>query len=142
MKDITKKYTNGEVTIVWKSELCIHSGNCFRGLNEVFNPQRRPWVSPDGTTSAKIVDQIKKCPSGALSYYMNKEQEEKAEEVPNETSIEVTRNGPLLVHGSIIVKDSSGVVKKNNNVTAFCRCGGSGNKPYCDGTHRKNNFQG
>jgi len=71
MKNIIKKYTNGEVTIVWKPDVCMHSGNCFRGLNEVFDPKRRPWVSPDGTTSEKIVSQIKKCPSGALSYYMN-----------------------------------------------------------------------
>ena len=141
MKDITKKYTNGEVTIVWKSELCIHSGNCFRGLNEVFNPQRRPWVSPDGTTSSKIIEQIKRCPSGALSYYMNNEPEVKDQETTTETIIEATPNGPLLVHGDISVKDSSGVVKKNKNVTALCRCGGSGNKPYCDGTHRKNGFK-
>lgn len=75
MKDITKKYTNGEVTIVWKPELCIHSGICFRGLNEVFDPRKRPWITPDGTTSDKIVEQIKKCPSGALSYYFNMDAE-------------------------------------------------------------------
>jgi uncharacterized Fe-S cluster protein YjdI len=73
MKESTKNYTNGEVTIVWKPELCIHSGICFRGLNEVFDPRKRPWVNPDGTTSDRIVEQIKKCPSGALSYYLNKE---------------------------------------------------------------------
>lgn len=73
MKDITKKYTNGEVTIVWKPNLCIHSGICFRGLSEVFDPRRRPWITPDKATSDKIIDQIKKCPSGALSYFMNDE---------------------------------------------------------------------
>ncbi|HEY5745439.1 MAG TPA: (4Fe-4S)-binding protein [Chryseolinea sp.] len=73
MKDITKKYTNGEVTVVWKPNLCIHSGICFRGLSEVFDPRKRPWITPDKATSDKIVDQIKKCPSGALSYLMNNE---------------------------------------------------------------------
>ena len=73
MKDITKKYSNGEVTVVWKPNLCIHSGICFRGLSEVFDPRKRPWITPDQAASDKIVDQIKKCPSGALSYSMNDE---------------------------------------------------------------------
>jgi len=58
------------------------------------------------------------------------------------TKIEVLKDGPLLVHGEIIVKDSVGQETKKENTTAFCRCGGSGNKPYCDGTHRKNDFKG
>jgi uncharacterized Fe-S cluster protein YjdI len=73
MKDITKKYTNGEVTIVWKPNLCIHSAICFRGLSEVFDPRKRPWITPEKATSDKIIDQIKKCPSGALSYFMDDE---------------------------------------------------------------------
>jgi len=40
MKDITKKYTNGEVTIVWKPNICIHSTMCFNGLGNVFDPQK------------------------------------------------------------------------------------------------------
>ncbi|MFN0156971.1 MAG: (4Fe-4S)-binding protein [Bacteroidota bacterium] len=71
MKDITKKYTNDEVTVVWKPGLCIHSGICFRGLPEVFDPGKRPWVTPEGSTTEKIIGQVKQCPSGALSFYMN-----------------------------------------------------------------------
>ncbi len=58
------------------------------------------------------------------------------------TKIEVLENGPLLVHGEITVIDSKGKETQKNKATAFCRCGGSENKPYCDGTHRKNNFKG
>lgn len=71
MKDVTKHYSNGEVTIVWQSGKCIHSGNCFRGLPEVFDPRRKPWIIPENSTTEKIVEQVKKCPSGALSYFMN-----------------------------------------------------------------------
>jgi uncharacterized Fe-S cluster protein YjdI len=67
MKNITKKYTNGDVTIVWQTEKCIHSGICFRGLPEVFDPRKRPWITPEGIPSEKIIEQVKKCPSGALS---------------------------------------------------------------------------
>jgi len=71
MKDITKKYTNAEVTIVWKPDKCIHSAICFKGLREVFHPQELPWITPEKSTTDKIVEQVKKCPSGALSYFMN-----------------------------------------------------------------------
>ena len=70
-RKITKKYTNGEVTIVWQNTLCIHSGNCVRGLPEVFDVRKKPWINPEGATTQQIVEQVKKCPSGALSYYMN-----------------------------------------------------------------------
>ena len=73
MKDITKKYINGEVTIVWKPNVCIHSAICFKGLGEVFHPQELPWITPGKSTTDRIVEQVKKCPSGALSYYMNSE---------------------------------------------------------------------
>ncbi len=142
MKDITKKYTNGEVTIVWKPNQCIHSGICFRGLGQVFDPRRKPWITPEQATTQQIVEQIKKCPSGALSYYMNNEAEEASIKVEAETIVETSPNGPLLVYGNVTVKDASGNLTKKNNVTAFCRCGGSGNKPYCDGSHRKIGFEG
>jgi len=67
----SKKYTNGEVTVVWKPKTCIHSTLCWKGLIEVFNPRESPWIKMDGTSTEKIIEQVKKCPSGALSYYMN-----------------------------------------------------------------------
>lgn len=142
MKDITKKYSNGEVTIVWKPALCIHSRNCFTGLNEVFHPQDLPWITPQHSTTDKIVAQIKKCPSGALSYYMNNEAPKVQSDATPQTVIEPTPNGPLMVHGTIGIKDASGNLTRKENITAFCRCGGSSNKPFCDGTHRKIGFQG
>lgn len=146
MKDITKTYTNGEVTIVWKPSLCIHSGNCFTGLGEVFHPQDLPWITPQHATTEKIVAQVKKCPSGALGYYMNNEGPSTGEKTITvdqaEIRVEAAPNGPLMVHGLLAVKDSSGKTIRKEKVTAFCRCGGSANKPFCDGTHKKIGFQG
>jgi len=73
MKEITKKYTNGEVTIVWKPDTCIHSAICFKGLSEVFDPRKRPWITPENSSTEKIIEQVKKCPSGALTYFLNKD---------------------------------------------------------------------
>lgn len=66
-------YTNGDVTIVWKAELCIHSKKCWQGLPQVFKPGQRPWIAPEGTSSEAIVAQVSKCPSGALSIRGNGE---------------------------------------------------------------------
>lgn len=65
------EYTNGEVTIVWKPGLCTHSGNCVHGLPDVFRPQVKPWINATAATTAAIIEQVDKCPSGALSYFMN-----------------------------------------------------------------------
>jgi uncharacterized Fe-S cluster protein YjdI len=67
----THKYTNGEVTILWQPELCIHSGICFKGLAEVFDPRRKPWIDASKAETKKIIEQVKKCPSGALSIAEN-----------------------------------------------------------------------
>lgn len=141
---MTKTYTNGELTIVWKPDTCIHSRICWQaitGLPEVFNPAERPWIKPEAATTERIIEQIKKCPSGALSYYMNEQAEEIAE-VQAESIVEVMPNGPLLVYGNITVKGKDGQQTRNAKVTAFCRCGQSANKPYCDGSHKAAGFEG
>jgi len=140
----TKKYSNGEVTIVWEPKKCIHSTKCWKGedgLLSVFNPSEKPWIKPEGSTTDRIIKQINNCPSGALSYYMNENQENK-EAINSEIIAEIMPNGPLLVYGNITVKDAEGNKTQKNKVTAFCRCGASGNKPYCDGTHTKIGFKG
>jgi uncharacterized Fe-S cluster protein YjdI len=65
------RYTNGDVTVIWKLDQCMHSTNCWRQLREVFDPGKRPWINMDGGTTQQIIEQVKKCPSGALSYEVN-----------------------------------------------------------------------
>lgn len=60
-------FSNGEITISWKKEMCKHSAICFGGLPQVFDPRKRPWIMPEAATSEEIIAQVKKCPSGALS---------------------------------------------------------------------------
>ncbi len=74
-KDITMKYSNDDITVVWKPKLCIHSCLCWKQLGEVFNPRERPWVKMEGATTQQIAEQVNHCPSGALSY-IKKESEE------------------------------------------------------------------
>ncbi|MBE2219395.1 MAG: (4Fe-4S)-binding protein [Ignavibacteria bacterium] len=140
---VTKKYSNGEITVVWKPALCIHSKNCFTGLPGVFDPSKRPWIDPKGAASEEIVKQVNQCPSGALSIFYNSgEANDPIEQTPPEITAEAKPNGPLMVYGNITVKKPDGTTENRTNVTAFCRCGGSLNKPYCDGTHNKLEFRG
>jgi len=73
-KSLTKQYSNGTVTVVWKPGLCIHSAICWKGtagLLDVFNPKLKPWINISGASSERIVEQVKRCPSGALSFFYN-----------------------------------------------------------------------
>jgi len=64
----THHYSNEEITITWKPGLCIHSGICAKGLALVFDPSRKPWIDISRSDTETIIEQVKKCPSGALSY--------------------------------------------------------------------------
>ncbi len=66
-------YSNGEVTVVWRPHLCIHSGVCVKTLPNVYHPKDKPWVKVENASTQELIDQIKQCPSGALSYKMDKE---------------------------------------------------------------------
>jgi uncharacterized Fe-S cluster protein YjdI len=144
----TLKYTNNEVTVVWKPKACIHSTLCWKGLIEVFNPKERPWIKMDGATTEKIIEQVRQCPSGALSYYLNAEAiaNESADKIVAESAqimkVEVSPNGPYLIKTECQIVHSDGREEIKNETVALYRCGGSNNKPYCDGTHRKVGFRG
>ncbi|TDB65972.1 (4Fe-4S)-binding protein [Arundinibacter roseus] len=139
---LRKEYDNGEIVVVWQPSKCIHSANCFRGLPAVFDPLKRPWVNIHGSDTENIVAQVSRCPSGALSYMRKDAEPEPERTATNSTTVEVLPKGPLLVHGdlTIITSDKTGHTK--SGTTAFCRCGHSANKPYCDGSHQHAGFQG
>lgn len=70
---LTKKYSNGEVTILWKPEKCIHSGICVKTLPQVYDPKEKPWIKPGNASSQELIDQVALCPSGALSLQKSEE---------------------------------------------------------------------
>ena len=64
---VEKRYSNDEITVVWKPEICAHSTNCWKSLLRVFDPRKRPWINMQGASTERIIETVKKCPSGALS---------------------------------------------------------------------------
>ncbi|WP_370086343.1 (4Fe-4S)-binding protein [Ekhidna sp.] len=140
MSEKVKEYESKELSVIWKPEKCIHSEVCFKGLPQVFNPKLRPWVNVDGASDKTIKEQIDRCPSGALSYKLKNESVD-SDNIEDEQIVEVTKGGPLMVYGNIKVKHHDGTENSKHRVTAFCRCGASSNKPYCDGSHKKIEFE-
>ena len=55
-------------------------------------------------------------------------------------SIELRPNGPYLVNGITDCRNSKGEPIRTEPTMYLCRCGGSKNKPFCDGTHKKIGF--
>jgi len=98
-------------------------------------------VNVNGESDQRIKEQIDRCPSGALSYKL-KHAAESGDTIEDEQIVEVAKGGPLMVYGNIKVKHHDGSETSKHRVTAFCRCGASSNKPYCDGSHKKMDFEG
>jgi len=72
MKTDKNKYENNEITVTFSPQKCIYAEKCAKGLSEVFRTSVIPWINLDGSSTKKIINQINKCPSGALSYCSKK----------------------------------------------------------------------
>ena len=60
----------------------------------------------------------------------------------SEFEIKAREDGPYLISGSAVVIDADGNESEvQGKMVALCRCGGSSNKPFCDGTHRVKDFK-
>ena len=93
----------------------------------------------DATDADAIADAVMTCPTGALSFARHDGGEQEA--APDEMAVQPRTNGPLFLRGRIRVVDVQGNVTREATRVALCRCGGSSNKPYCDGTHRAIGFK-
>lgn len=151
MADEIRKYSSNELTVVWQPKLCVHSKLCWQGLIQVFNPKARPWVNIQGATADRIREQVARCPSGALSIEAVGEPAA-PEPTPLNTNtgdaalaaahtpVQVLANGPLIVSGTCEITLPDGRKEIKEGKVALCRCGASGNKPYCDGSHTRIGF--
>jgi len=135
-----REYANEEIVVEWHPRLCFHARECIKALPAVFDAERRPWIDVDAASADEVEGAVALCPSGALR---SRRLDRVVRAQPSEeTTITLLKNGPLLLRGNVRIVDDEG-----NEVTvleraALCRCGGSKNKPFCDGTHRTNGFTG
>jgi uncharacterized Fe-S cluster protein YjdI len=137
---VTKEYATDELVVEWEPRLCFHSHNCVRSLPQVFDATRRPWIQVDAATADEVEAAVARCPSGAL----RTRRVDMQPPAPRIDALEVraSTDGPLLLSGGVRILDADGAVLFEGEKAALCRCGGSSNKPFCDGTHKTNGFRG
>lgn len=134
-----KTYDGRGIEVSFDAARCIHAARCVAGLPEVFDVKRRPWIDPDRAPADRVAEVVASCPTGALTF---RRIDGGADEVaPPGTSITEVVDGPLYVRGLVRVAGHDGQPISVGPRAALCRCGGTGNGPFCDGTHAKNGFQ-
>jgi CDGSH-type Zn-finger protein len=131
-------YAGGAITIFDNRSICAHAGFCTDRLKSVFRMDAEPWIDPDGASVPAIIATIEQCPSGALSYARNGIE---AAPPAREPMVTVTNDGPYAVTGSIALEAVAFGEGASKEHYTLCRCGGSKNKPFCDGTHWHNRFK-
>ena len=148
--DEPKKDTSGQrkplqvrssetIEVTFDPNRCAHSGECLLRAPGVFNLRARPWIQPDHLEADRLAAVIERCPSGALTY--RRLDGGPAEQPDPEVTFNVQKNGPIHVRGIVEMVDAEGTPFTIGPRAALCRCGASGNKPFCDGSHRHAGFR-
>ena len=141
IKDKRKNYVGKRITIHDNRKICSHAAECVNNLQSVFNLNARPWINPDAAKIEEIINTVRKCPSGALSYSLDRvEYRDQNERKP---LVMVSKDGPYLITGGIdLIGDNIQFAEGSSKEHyTLCRCGASNNKPFCDGMHRTINFK-
>jgi len=126
-------YVGKEITIHDNRDICAHAGFCTSGLPSVWEYKNQPWIDPDGDTVERIIETIRKCPSGALSYSIDGVE---FRNPPGRTpAVTITAPGPYALSGEVELDDAEWAEGASKEHFELCRCGSSKRKPFCDGSH-------
>jgi CDGSH-type Zn-finger protein len=104
----------------------------------VFQPGERPWIRLEGAEAARVAEVVMRCPTGALHF--EPAHGAAREPVPAANSIQVSSAGPLYLRGKLRIESEAGETLLEDVRVALCRCGGSRNQPFCDGSHFRIGF--
>jgi CDGSH-type Zn-finger protein len=127
----------GEAVVLYDDRsLCTHAGFCT-------NLRTTVWALADDSDDPEsfegFVAMVHQCPSGRLAYAPTDDPETLVE--PEfERSIGVEPNASYWVRGGIPIVSEDGSPYEVRNRQTLCRCGRSGNKPFCDGSHKHVGF--
>jgi uncharacterized Fe-S cluster protein YjdI len=124
-----RTYENKSIRVFWDADKCIHAQECVNGLPSVFDRSKRPCINVDAASVDELATVIDKCPSGALRYELL------GGDKTGDAAIRVLRNGPYRVDGNVQLRAEDGSIIDTEACFILCRCGRSGNKPFCDGSH-------
>ncbi len=137
VEDGREDYEGEQITIHDNRGICAHAGRCTDGLPSVFRLKQEPWIDADAGSRDDIIATVRSCPSGALSYSVDGVEHRERE---GEPAILVSPNGPYVVSGAPDLLHTVRAEGASTEHFTLCRCGGSKNKPFCDGTHWHQGF--
>lgn len=137
VKDKRESYKGKRITIHDNRSICAHAGYCTDELSSVFRFKEEQGIHPDSANVDEIIATIEKCPSGALNYSID-DNEHIVQK--GELNIFIAPNGPYVISGECELADTNWCEGALHNKFTLCRCGGSKNKPFCDGAHWYINF--
>ena len=133
------EFKGKDITVVDDIGVCSHAGACVRGAPKTFfswEGEKR-ISTPDKEIKEEIIETIRKCPSGSLTYKIDGKL---YDEYFSEPEIFISKDGPLYVRGGLVFSDPRGAKSHSKDHNTLCRCGSSKTKPFCDGTHKKVGF--
>ena len=146
-------YEHGSLRVSYDPSVCTHAAACVRGLPAVFRPQERRWIQLEHAEADAIVAVVAQCPSGALRVEAPATESASAAGTPPaageatpaaspaaDVTITLAARGPLLVNGPVTIKTADGEIVSRQAKAALCRCGHTGNAPFCDGSHQRVGF--
>lgn len=135
----TRTYATDDLVVEWYAERCVHVARCLNALPEVFDTRKRPWIQPERASTEAIIDAVEQCPTGALRY---RHADGRPPRPVSETTVAFpVHNGPLVLRGRTQVLAQDGTIFTEEDRLALCRCGNSGNQPFCDNAHRRVAFE-
>jgi CDGSH-type Zn-finger protein/uncharacterized Fe-S cluster protein YjdI len=137
--DENYRYPGQQIAVEWDERLCIHVGECGRAKGELFVGGRQPWCQPDLATIDEVIDVVRRCPAGALSYQTRNG--DRAESADPENVVTVSYNGPFFVRGDVELEGAPDDMPGVRFRAALCRCGESKRKPFCDNSHEAAGFR-
>lgn len=131
-RDAVRDFAAPEITVHFNRAICSGAGECVRGLPAVFVSGVEDWIRPDQARVAEVVEVVRRCPSGALTYTVNGEHVARDEK---EVSVRIVKDGPYEVTGPVELDTETWSAKASRTCFALCRCGKSENAPFCDYSH-------
>lgn len=134
MEEDLHEYHGKDIEVTYDHNRCIHVRECVEGLPGVFDPNQRPWIDADNADADEVARVIERCPTGALHY--ERTDDGAPESVPPRNTVTATANGPLYLHGDIVIRSNDDVVLEDTRV-GLCRCGHTMNEPLCDNSHAR-----
>ncbi len=131
--DHARVFEHGAERLEDDTALCVHAGFCGTRTRNAWRIFRH---NDDPAERALMREMVLRCPSGRIVLFADGQ----STEPTLEPEIAVLPGGPLWLRGAVRLVAADGHHWEQRQRMTLCRCGASGNKPFCDGTHAEQNF--